>query len=72
LSFGHGNFWAEATPGLCEENLRGAIMLLSAHFQGFCRDLYTESVQIIVSRVRASLQILIQDQFKSSSERSSV
>src|SRR5262249_7632064 len=50
-------------PRLLEENLRGYIMLLSAHFQGFCRDLYTESAQIIVLRVRASLQILIQDQF---------
>lgn len=48
---------------LQEENLRGYIVLLSAHFQGFCRDLYTESAQIIVSRVRASLQVLIQTQF---------
>jgi hypothetical protein len=48
---------------LQEENLRGYIVLLSAHFQGFCRDLYTESAQIIVSRVRASLQVLIQAQF---------
>jgi hypothetical protein len=50
-------------PRLCEENLRGFIVLLSAHFQGFCRDLYTESAQIVVSRVLASLQVLIQDQF---------
>ena len=54
---------APSNPRLREENLRGCIVLLSAHFQGFCRDLYTESAQIIVSRVRASLQVLIQDQF---------
>ena len=34
-----------------------------AHFQGFCRDLYTESAQTIVFRVRASLQVLVQAQF---------
>ena len=50
-------------PLLHEENLRGYIVLLSAHFQGFCRDLYSESALTIVSRVRGSLQVLIQDQF---------
>ncbi len=56
---------AQALPNplLREENLRGYMVLLSAHYQGFCRDLYSESAQIIVSRVRASLQVLIQDQF---------
>jgi hypothetical protein len=48
---------------LSEENLRGYIVLLSAHFQGFCRDLYTESAQIIGQRVRATLRILFQSQF---------
>jgi hypothetical protein len=48
---------------LIEENLRGYAVLLSAHFQGFCRDLYTEAAQVIVSKVRRSLQLLIQDQF---------
>jgi hypothetical protein len=38
-------------------------VLLSAHFQGFCRDLYTESAQIIASKVRPRLQVLVQDQF---------
>jgi len=50
-------------PKLIEENLRGYVLLLSAHFQGFCRDLHTESAQVIVSKVRASLQSLIQTQF---------
>jgi RiboL-PSP-HEPN len=50
-------------PLLVDENLRGYIILLSAHFQGFCRDLYTESSQIIASKVRVTLQVLIQAQF---------
>ncbi len=50
-------------PLLHEENLRGYVVLLSAHFQGFCRDLYSESAQIITSRVRTSLKTLIQAQF---------
>ena len=40
-------------------------MLLSAHFQGFCRDLYTECTQIVSSKIRASLQTLLQEQFTS-------
>jgi hypothetical protein len=54
---------APPQPNLVEENLRGYVLLLSAHFQGFCRDLYTECAQIIVSKVRASLRILVQAQF---------
>jgi hypothetical protein len=54
---------ASANPRLAEENVRGYIVLLSAHFQGFCRDLYTECAQIVVSRVRPTLQSLIQAQF---------
>ncbi len=50
-------------PELVDENLRGYVLLLSAHFQGFCRDLYTEGVQTVVSRVRPTLQMLIQFQF---------
>jgi hypothetical protein len=50
-------------PLLSEESLRGYVVLLSAHFQGFCRDLYTESAQAIVSKVRLRLQPLVQFQF---------
>jgi hypothetical protein len=50
-------------PRLAEENVRGYGLLLSAHFQGFCRDLYTEAAQIISRRVRLSLRNLIQEQF---------
>src|SRR5215471_5540603 len=54
---------APPRPALVDENLRGYVLLLSAHFQGYCRDLYTECAQLIVSRVRARLQVLIQAQF---------
>ena len=36
---------APPQPNLVEENLRGYVLLLSAHFQGFCRDLYTECAE---------------------------
>lgn len=48
---------------LIDENLRGYVVLLSAHFQGFCRDLCTEAAVVIASKVRPSLQVLIQNQF---------
>src|SRR5437660_1234914 len=48
---------------LVDENLRGYVLLLSAPFQGYCRDLYSESAQVVVSKVRPSLQMLIQAQF---------
>src|SRR5947199_4929039 len=55
---------APPRPNLIDENLRGYVLLLSAHFQGFCRDLYTECAQIIVSKVRRpALEILFQAQF---------
>ncbi len=54
---------APPNPLLVDENLRAYALLLSAHFQGYCRDLYTECAQIVVARVRPSLQLLIQDQF---------
>jgi hypothetical protein len=56
---------APARHLLLDENLRGFALLLSAHFQGYCRDLYTECGQIVVTKFRASLQVLVQDQFTS-------
>jgi hypothetical protein len=50
-------------PQLLDENLRGFVVLLSAHFQGFCRELYTEASQIVVSRARGTLQPIFQRQF---------
>jgi hypothetical protein len=46
-----------ANAHLIDENLRGYVVLLSAHFQGFCRDLCTEAAQVITSKVRPSLQL---------------
>src|SRR5437868_3449908 len=60
---------APPQPNLAEENLRGYVLLLSAHFQGFCRDLYTECAQIIGSKVRRSLRSLIQAQFTTHRKR---
>src|SRR5579884_3561170 len=55
---------APPDPQLIDENLRGYVLALSAHFQGFCRDLYTEASQVLVSKVRRpSLQVVFQDQF---------
>jgi hypothetical protein len=56
---------APPNPRLSEENLRAYIVLLSAHFQGFCRDLHAESALTISRRVRRSLQPLVQAQFTS-------
>jgi hypothetical protein len=53
---------APPQPNLVEENLRGYALLLSAHFQGFCRNLYLECVQVLVSKVRTRLQPLVQFQ----------
>lgn len=53
---------APPNPALADENLRGYVMLLSAHFQGFCRDLHTECVQTAALAVAPSLRVLIQAQ----------
>lgn len=42
---------------------RAYALLLSSEFQGFCRDLYFESVEPIVSTAPKGLQSLIRDQF---------
>jgi hypothetical protein len=52
-----------SNPHLIDENLRGYVVLLSAHFQGLCRDLYTEAAEVIASKVRPALRLLIQQQF---------
>jgi hypothetical protein len=51
-------------PQLVDENLRGYVLAVSAHFRGFCRDLYTECGQIIASKARRpTLVALFQEQF---------
>lgn len=37
-----------ASP-VVDENLQAYVMLLSAHLQGFCRDLHTESAQVLIA-----------------------
>src|SRR5205807_754221 len=50
-------------PHLAEESLRSYVMLLSGHFQGFCRDLYGECSQACASAVPAGLLATVQMQF---------
>jgi hypothetical protein len=38
-------------------------MLVSGHFQGFCRDLYTECAQLCAAAVPATMRTTIQAQF---------
>jgi hypothetical protein len=46
------------------EHLRAFVTLLSAHFQGFCRDLYTEASLKAVARIKqAGLRLIVQAQF---------
>jgi hypothetical protein len=47
-------------PDLADENLRGYVMHLSAHFQGFCRDLHTECVQRLASATTPAMLPFIQ------------
>jgi hypothetical protein len=49
-------------PRLADENLRAYIMLLSAHFQGFCRDLHTECVVAVAASLPVGLQLMFQTQ----------
>src|SRR5271170_229045 len=50
-------------PTFLEETLRGFVLHLSAHFQGFCRNLYTECSQIWIAAIPAGLQATAQAQF---------
>jgi hypothetical protein len=50
-------------PPLALEALQGYVMLVSGHFQGFCRDLYTECSQICAAVVPAGLLAAVQKQF---------
>ncbi len=55
---------APPQPTLVDENLRGYVRLLSAHFQGFCRDLYTECAQTLIGAVDMGLREVAQLQFE--------
>ncbi len=49
-------------PTFLDETLRGFVLHLSAHFQGFCRDLYTECSQIWIAAIPVGLQATAQAQ----------
>ena len=54
---------ATAPPStLTDENLRAYVAMLSAHFQGFCRDLYSEGAQLITLAVPLQFQMHVQRQ----------
>ncbi len=46
-----------------DETLRGYVLHLSAHFQGYCRNLYTECSQIWIGAIPARLKATAQAQF---------
>ena len=51
-------------PEMVDGLLRSYVTILSAHFQGFCRDLYTEAALSVGTRIRQiGLQPIIQAQF---------
>jgi hypothetical protein len=50
-------------PNFLDETLRGFVLHLSAHFQGFCRDLYTECSQIWIAAIPIGLKATAQAQF---------
>jgi hypothetical protein len=53
-----------ADPEMLAEHLRAYVTLLSAHFQGFCRDLYTEATLKVVARIKqVGLRPIVQAQF---------
>lgn len=52
-----------ATALLADESLRGYVLLISGHFEGYCRDLYTECVQAFAITVPSSMFMTIHKQF---------
>ena len=52
-----------ATPTFLDETLRGFVLHLSAHFQAFCRDLYSECSQFWASLIPAGMQTTVASQF---------
>lgn len=50
-------------PTFLDETLRGFVLHLSAHFQGFCRDLYTECAQLWIAAIPVGFKATAQAQF---------
>ena len=58
-------------PMFLDETLRGFVLHLSAHFQGYCRDLYTECSQVCISAIPLGLRVTAQSQFSAQLARAS-
>src|SRR5436853_5181772 len=54
---------APPNPTFLDETLWGFVLHLSAHFQGFCRNLYSECTQIWITAIPAGLRAAAQAQF---------
>jgi hypothetical protein len=55
---------APPDPEMVDEHLRAYVTLLSAHFQGFCLDLYTEASLKVADRIKqVGLRPIVQAQF---------
>src|SRR5438105_709427 len=52
-----------ANPLLAEESLRAYVVLLCGHFQGFCRDLYKECVQVFAAQLPVTFRAAVRMQF---------
>ncbi len=69
-------FAGPSSPFLAEENLRGYVLLISGHFQGYCRDLYTECAQAFEAtlglRVRATIRTQFSTELKLNSQNPTV
>jgi hypothetical protein len=50
-------------PAFLDEVLRGFVLHLSAHFQGYCRDLYTECSQVWIAALPPDFRATAQGQF---------
>ncbi len=53
------------SPTFLDETLRGFVLHLSAHFQGFCCNLYTECSQIWIAAIPSGFRATAQAQFSS-------
>lgn len=57
-----GQIAAAAPSVLTDENLRAVVAMLCAHFQGFCRDLYSEATLAFVGALPGPLGAVAQGQ----------
>lgn len=58
-----GQVAAAAPSVLTDENLRALVAMLCAHFQGFCRDLYSEATEAVVRALPPAFGYVTRTQF---------